>query len=179
MSSLLLLTLPKLLRGTRDRWVAQVSFIIIHSTGLAPFPRLSAPPHSSQYSLKLHQKRHTGVREYMCFQCEKTFITSNQLKRHEMIHAGEKPYMCSHYDKRFSQLETLKTHERIHTGEKPYHCTACGKSFRHSSNLFKHKKNIHSTFQHWRLVLTKHDTIMRLAIKYLLYKSVLTKKHQL
>ncbi len=49
MSSLLLLFLPKLLRGTRDRWVAQVSFIIIHSTGLAPFPRLSAPPHSSQF----------------------------------------------------------------------------------------------------------------------------------
>ncbi len=47
MSSLLLLFLPELLRGTRDRWVAQVSFIIIHSTGLAPFPRLSAPPHSS------------------------------------------------------------------------------------------------------------------------------------
>ncbi len=47
MSSLLLLFLPKLLRGTRDRWVAQVSFIIIHSTGLAPFPLLSAPPHSS------------------------------------------------------------------------------------------------------------------------------------
>ncbi len=40
------LTLPKLLRGTRDRWVAQVSFITIYSTGLAPFPRLSAPPHS-------------------------------------------------------------------------------------------------------------------------------------
>ncbi len=50
LSSLLLLFLPKLLRGTRDRWVAQVSFIIIHSTGLAPFPRLSAPPHSSQAS---------------------------------------------------------------------------------------------------------------------------------
>ncbi len=45
--SLLLLFLPKLLRGTRDRWVAQVSFIIIYSTGLASFPRLSAPPHSS------------------------------------------------------------------------------------------------------------------------------------
>ncbi len=40
------LTLPKLLRGTRDWWMAQVSFITIYSTGLAPFPRLSAPPHS-------------------------------------------------------------------------------------------------------------------------------------
>ncbi len=43
------LTLPKLLRGTRDRWVVQVSFITNYSTGLAPFPRLSAPPHSSQH----------------------------------------------------------------------------------------------------------------------------------
>ncbi len=40
------LTLPKLLRGTRDRWPVQVSFITNYSTGLAPFPRLSAPPHS-------------------------------------------------------------------------------------------------------------------------------------
>ncbi len=39
---------PKLLRGTRDRWVEQVSFIIIYSTGLALFPWLSTPPHSSQ-----------------------------------------------------------------------------------------------------------------------------------
>ncbi len=31
--------------------MAQVSFIIIHSTGLAPFPRLSAPPHSSHSHL--------------------------------------------------------------------------------------------------------------------------------
>ncbi len=50
--SLLLLFLPKLLHGTRDRWVAQVSFIIIYSTSLAPFPRLSAPPHSSQLTIR-------------------------------------------------------------------------------------------------------------------------------
>ncbi len=50
------LTLPKLLRGTRDRWVAQVSFITNYSTGLAPFPRLSAPPHSSQWGFKLSRQ---------------------------------------------------------------------------------------------------------------------------
>ncbi len=49
------LTLPKLLRGTRDRWAVQVSFITNYSTGLAPFPRLSAPPHSSHlHYLKMH-----------------------------------------------------------------------------------------------------------------------------
>ncbi len=38
--------LPELLNGTRDRWVEQ-------STGLTPLPRLSAPPHSSQWSTGL------------------------------------------------------------------------------------------------------------------------------
>ncbi len=40
-----------LLRGTRDWWVVQASFIIINSIGLAPFPRLSDPPHSSHTTL--------------------------------------------------------------------------------------------------------------------------------
>ncbi len=40
--------LPELLGGTQDRWVVQVSLIIVYSNGLAPFPRLSASPHSSQ-----------------------------------------------------------------------------------------------------------------------------------
>ncbi len=50
------LTLPKLLRGTRDRWVVQVSFITNYSTGLAPFPRLSAPPHSPHKHLNEKNK---------------------------------------------------------------------------------------------------------------------------
>ncbi len=40
-------------------------------------------------NLKVHQKIHAGVRDHMCFQCEKTFITAKDLKR---IHTGEKPY---------------------------------------------------------------------------------------
>ncbi len=65
------LTLPKLLRGTRDRWAVQVSFITNYSTGLAPFPRLSAPPHSPQFpSLPFLLLTSSSTPPLpLCFQC--------------------------------------------------------------------------------------------------------------
>ncbi len=46
--------LPELLRGTRDRRVVQMSFIIVNSTGLALLLWLSAPPHLSQNCISLY-----------------------------------------------------------------------------------------------------------------------------
>ncbi len=65
--------------------MAQVSFIIIHSTGLAPFPRLSAPPHSSHTFLPgfrhqcnevdIYGKKEAGTGEHL-----NTF--NNQINKH-------------------------------------------------------------------------------------------------
>ncbi len=85
--------------------------------------------------LKSHQKIHTGVREYMCVECEKTFKSEQSLKRHQIIHTGEKPYKCSHCDKRFSRSGDLRRHERNHTGEKPYKCSHCDKRFSRLTHL--------------------------------------------
>ncbi len=81
---------------------------------------------------RIHIWDHTYMTEYMCFECDKTFISASHLKLHQRIHTGEKPYKCSHCDKTFSRSGSLKTHEKIHTGEKPYKCSHCDKTFSRS-----------------------------------------------
>ncbi|MBN3295435.1 ZN180 protein, partial [Amia calva] len=89
--------------------------------------------------LKKHEQTHTGERRYSCTQCEKTFTTSYSLKIHQRNHTGERPYCCSQCGKSFSQAYVLKKHEQTHTGEKPYCCTQCGKTFGHFSGLYVHR----------------------------------------
>ncbi len=79
--------------------------------------------------LSNYTRKDSGVKDYMCFECGKTFIAADKLKQHQIIHSAEKPSSCSQCDKRFSQSEHLKTHEMIHNGDKPHTCDQCGKRF--------------------------------------------------
>ncbi|XP_049925557.1 zinc finger protein with KRAB and SCAN domains 8-like [Epinephelus moara] len=90
--------------------------------------------------LRLHERIHTGIKEFVCQECGKTFYRREHLIVHVRTHSGEKPYHCDICGKAFSQSQNLTIHKRSHSGEKPYQCGLCGKLFNTSSHLKTHMR---------------------------------------
>lgn len=77
--------------------------------------------------LKLHQQRHSSVKEFKCTECEKAFSVKGNLRIHMRTHAKEKLYKCDICANSFSHPYSLVSHRRIHTNDFPFKCPNCEK----------------------------------------------------
>lgn len=66
--------------------------------------------------------------KHACDQCDKKFLTKNNLKSHKLLHPAEKQFACDQCNMKFVQKIALTSHRRVHT-EKMYTCDKCDKRF--------------------------------------------------
>ncbi|XP_014817129.1 PREDICTED: zinc finger protein 574, partial [Calidris pugnax] len=79
-------------------------------------------------------------KSFECGDCKKLFSTETSLHVHRRIHTGERPYPCPECGKAFRQSTHLKDHRRLHTGERPFRCPDCGKAFAIAVRLAEHRR---------------------------------------
>jgi uncharacterized Zn-finger protein len=73
--------------------------------------------YKTRFNLRRHiNSSHLKIKGFKCPECNKPFVSKQNLKEHHYIHTGEKPFPCDEpgCSKRFRQVSQLSIHKRIH-----------------------------------------------------------------
>ncbi|KAM3418796.1 hypothetical protein BST61_g4766 [Cercospora zeina] len=94
-----------------------------------------------------HVHSHTGYKPFQCPSCTQAFVTKDQLDKHLTTHTGAKDFVCSWLGcgRSFAVKHALDGHmNSVHLKAKKHICPHCSQAFDDSSNLSKHKKQVHN-----------------------------------
>lgn len=113
--------------------------------GIKPYKCDCGKSFTHQTSLRHHKLTHNASSEklFVCSDCGMGFNYAGNLKVHMRRHTGVKPYKCKVCFREFARSANLNEHMHIHLELKTHHCKVCTKSFTSSSALSKHKKFVH------------------------------------
>lgn len=82
--------------------------------------------------------RHTGIKDWQCNMCPRSFYFQRDLKAHFMQHEGIKKFRCTLCTSTFSTSSALKKHGKIHSDERNFECDKCSLRFRNKGVLEVH-----------------------------------------
>ncbi|EME89399.1 uncharacterized protein MYCFIDRAFT_7747, partial [Pseudocercospora fijiensis CIRAD86] len=94
-----------------------------------------------------HVHSHTGYKPFPCPSCTHAFVTKDQLDKHLTTHTGAKDFVCNWpgCGRSFAVKHALDGHmNSVHLKAKKHICPYCTQAFDDSSNLSKHKKQVHN-----------------------------------
>lgn len=94
-----------------------------------------------------HVHSHTGYKPFPCPNCTQAFVTKDQLDKHLTTHTGAKDFVCDWpgCGRSFAVKHALDGHmNSVHLKAKKHICPHCAQAFDDSSNLSKHKKQVHN-----------------------------------